>query len=212
MLTMQEKKLIGKNGLKTAENFLANLDDDWSNLISQIGPCTIKISTTYEPYQALIKSVIFQQLNPKAGNTIFQRFLNIFQDQFPDAKQILSLDTNLLKACGLSKNKLFCITRIADLHVAGKIPDKFHIHKMSDLEIRNILQPIKGIGPWTVNMLLIFNLGRCNIMPSNDLALRINYSKLKRLNSRIKASELEVESKKWQPYRSIAAWYLWQMR
>ena len=212
MLTMQEKKLIGKNGLKTAENFLANLDDDWNNLISQIGPCTIKISTKYEPYQALIKSVIFQQLNPKAGNTIFQRFLNIFQDQFPDAKQILSLDTNLLKACGLSKNKLFCITRIADLHVAGKIPDKFHIHKMSDLEIRNILQPIKGIGPWTVNMLLIFNLGRCNIMPSTDLALRINYSKLKRLNSRIKASELEVESKKWQPYRSIAAWYLWQMR
>ncbi len=212
MLTMQEKKLIGKNGLKTAENFLANLDDDWSNLISQIGPCTIKISTTYEPYQALIKSVIFQQLNPKAGNTIFQRFLNIFQDQFPDAKQILSLDANSLQACGLSKNKLFCITRIADLHVAGKIPDKFHIHKMSDLEIRNILQPIKGIGPWTVNMLLIFNLGRCNIMPSTDLALRINYSKLKRLNSRIKVSELEVESKKWQPYRSIAAWYLWQMR
>jgi DNA-3-methyladenine glycosylase II len=209
---MQGKKLIGKNKLKTAENFLANLDDDWNNLIGQIGPCTIKISTAYEPYQALIKSVIFQQLNPKAGNTIFQRFLNIFQDQFPNAKQILSLDANSLQACGLSRNKLFCITRIADLHVAGKIPDKFHMHKMSDLEIRNTLQSIKGIGPWTINMLLIFNLGRCNIMPSNDLALRINYSKLKGLNSRIKVSELEVASKKWQPYRSIAAWYLWQMR
>jgi DNA-3-methyladenine glycosylase II len=192
---MQGKKLIGKNKLKTAENFLANLDDDWNSLIGQIGPCTIKISTAYEPYQALIKSVIFQQLNPKAGNTIFQRFLNIFQDQFPNAKQILSLDANSLQACGLS----------------SKIPDKFHMHKMSDLEIRNILQPIKGVGPWTVNMLLIFNLGRCNIMPSNDLALRINYSELKGLNVRIKASELEVASKKWQPYRSIAAWYLWQM-
>lgn len=208
---MPEKKLIGKHELKRAEKFLSNIDLDWKQLIQHIGSCRIKINTSYEPYQALIKSVIFQQLNPKAANSIYEKFLNIFQKNFPTAEQIFTMDNDQLKICGLSKNKMSCIQNIAELHIQNKLPNKFEIQKMTESEIKHIFQPIKGVGPWTIDMLLIFNLGRADILPSNDLALKINYSKLKKLPERINHEDLAKHSAAWQPYRSIAAWYLWQL-
>jgi len=208
---MQENLLIGNKKYKDASDFLSKIDSDWENLIKRKGVCNIKISYDLEPYQSLIKSVIFQQLHPKAGNAIFERFLILFNNQFPDGKSILKKSPIKIKSCGLSQNKLSTILEIASLSNNKKIPTSNEITKMSDDEIIKLLTSIKGIGEWTVQMILIFNLGRLDIIPQNDLAIRKNYQKFKRLTNLITPKEIINISKVWSPYRSIASWYLWQI-
>ena len=209
---MQGKILIGDQNIKykEASNFLSKLDSDWESLIKKKGGCSFKISHNLEPYQSLIKSVIFQQLHPKAGNAIFRRFLLIFNNKFPDDKSILERSTIEIKSCGLSQNKVSTIMDIAFLSKNMKFPVSVDIIKMRDDEIIKLFTKIKGIGEWTVQMLLIFNLGRLDIIPHNDLAIRKNYQKLKRLTKPITPQEIIKISSIWSPYRSVACWYLWQ--
>ena len=209
---MQENLLIGSLNIKykEASAFLSKIDSDWEKLIKKRGVVNIKISHNLEPYQSLIKSVIFQQLHPKAGSAIFGRFLLIFNNKFPDDKSILERSTIEIKSCGLSQNKVSTIMDIAFLSKNMKLPVSVDIIKMGDDEIIKLLTKIKGIGEWTVQMLLIFNLGRLDIIPQNDLAIRKNYQKLKRLTKPITPQEIIKISSIWSPYRSVASWYLWQ--
>ena len=212
---MQENLLIGNHKkiirCKEASNFLTQLDSDWGSLIKKRGNFILKISHDLEPYQSLIKSVIFQQLNPKAGNAIFGRFLLIFNNKFPDDKSILEESPIKIKSCGLSQNKLLTILEIASQSANKKLPTSLEIKKIQDDEIIKLFTTIKGVGEWTVQMLLIFNLGRLDIFPHNDLAIRKNYQKLKRLTSPITPKEIIEISSAWSPYRSVASWYLWRV-
>jgi len=210
---MQGNPLIGNRNIKNKEasDFLCKLDSDWESLIKKKGGFSLKISNDLEPYQSLIKSVIFQQLHPKAGNAIFGRFLLIFDNKFPNDKTILEKPSIKIKSCGLSQNKLLTILEIASQSANKKLPSSVEIRKMRDDEIIKLFIKIKGIGEWTIQMLLIFNLGRLDIIPHNDLAIRKNYQKLKRLTSRITPKEIIKISKSWSPYRSVASWYLWQV-
>ena len=209
---MQENLLIGnKQKYEEASDFLSKIDSDWKNLVKRKGPCDIKISNNLEPYQSLIKSVIFQQLHPKAGNAILKRFLKIFDDKFPTDKYILKESPIKIKSCGLSKNKLSTILLIASMNINKKLPTSKEITKMTDNEIIKLFSSIKGIGEWTVQMILIFNLGRLDIIPQNDLAIRKNYQKFKQLNTIISPKDIIDISKVWRPYRSIASWYLWHL-
>ena len=209
---MQENLLTGnKHIYKEASDFLSKIDSDWKNLVKRKGPCDIQISNNLEPYQSLIKSVIFQQLHPKAGNAILKRFLKIFDDKFPTDKYILKESPIKIKSCGLSKNKLSTILLIASLNINKKLPTSKEIIKMTDNEIIKLFSSIKGIGEWTVQMILIFNLGRLDIIPQNDLAIRKNYQKFKQLNTIISPKDIIDISKVWRPYRSIASWYLWHL-
>ena len=211
---MQENLLIGNHKkiirCKEASNFLTQLDSDWGSLIKKRGNFILKISHDLEPYQSLIKSVIFQQLNPKAGNAIFGRFLLIFNNKFPDDKSILEESPIKIKSCGLSQNKLLTILEIASQSANKKLPTSLEIKKIQDDEIIKLFTTIKGVGEWTVQMLLIFNLGRLDIIPQNDLAIRKNYQKLKKLTKPISPKEIIQISLDWSPYRSVASWYLWQ--
>jgi len=208
---MQENLLSGELNIKykEASDFLSKLDDDWEGLIRKRGTFNLKLSHNLEPYQALIKSVIFQQLHPKSGNAIFSRFLLIFKNEFPDDKSILKKSSIRIKSCGLSQNKLLTILEIASQSANKKLPTSIEIIKMRDDEIIKLFTTTKGIGEWTVQMLLIFNLGRLDIIPKNDLAIRKNYQKLKKLTNLITPREIEMISKSWKPYRSVASWYLW---
>ena len=212
---MQENLLIGNHKkiirCKEASNFLTQLDSDWGSLIKKRGNFILKISHDLEPYQSLIKSVIFQQLNPKAGNAIFGRFLLIFNNKFPDDKSILEESPIKIKSCGLSQNKLLTILEIASQSANKKLPTSLEIKNIQDDEIVKLFTAIKGVGEWTVQMLLIFNLGRLDIFPHNDLAIRKNYQKLKRLTSPVTPKEIIEISKAWSPYRSVASWYLWRV-
>jgi DNA-3-methyladenine glycosylase II len=210
---MQENLLIGDQNTryKEASAFLSKLDHDWESLIKKKGGFNLKISHDLEPYQSLIKSVIFQQLHPQAGNTIFERFLLMFNNIFPDDKSILTKSSVEIKACGLSQNKLLAILEIASQSANKKLPSSVEIRKMRDDEIIKLFTTIKGIGEWTVQMLLIFNLGRLDIIPHNDLAIRKNYQKIKKLTTPITPKEIIKISKSWSPYRSVASWYLWHV-
>ena len=211
---MQENLLIGDKKIvrcEEATNFLSQLDSDWESLIKRRGDFSLKISHNLEPYQSLIKSVIFQQLNPHAGNAIFGRFLLLFNNKFPDDQSILKESLIKIKSCGLSQNKLLTIFEIASQSADKKLPTSIEIIKMQDDEIIKLFTKIKGIGEWTVQMLLIFNLGRLDIFPHNDLAIRKNYQKLKRLTSPITPKEIIKISTAWSPYRSVASWYLWRV-
>ena len=210
---MQENLLIGDQNTRyeEASAFLSKLDHDWESLIKKKGGFNLKISHDLEPYQSLIKSVIFQQLHPQAGNTIFERFLLMFNNIFPDDKSILTKSSVEIKACGLSQNKLLAILEIASQSANKKLPTSVEIRKMRDNEIIKLFTTIKGIGEWTVQMLLIFNLGRLDIIPHNDLAIRKNYQKLKKLTSPITSKEIIKISEAWSPYRSVASWYLWRV-
>ena len=211
---MQENLLIGDKKIvrcEEATNFLSQLDSDWESLIKRRGDFSLKISHNLEPYQSLIKSVIFQQLNPQAGNAILGRFLLLFNNKFPDDKSILEESLIKIKSCGLSQNKLLTIFEIASQSANKKLPTSIEIIKMQDDEIIKLFTKIKGIGEWTVQMLLIFNLGRLDIFPHNDLAIRKNYQKLKRLTSPITPKEIIKISTAWSPYRSVASWYLWRV-
>ena len=209
---MQENLLTGnKHIYKEASDSLSKIDSDWKNLVKRKGPCDIKISNNLEPYQSLIKSVIFQQLHPKAGNAILKRFLEIFDNQFPLDAYILKESPIKIKSCGLSKNKLSTILLIASMNINKKLPTSKEITKMTDNEIIKLFSSIKGIGEWTVQMILIFNLGRLDIIPQNDLAIRKNYQKFKQLNTIISPKDIIDISKVWRPYRSIASWYLWHL-
>lgn len=207
---MQESILIGNEELcKEGEAFLSLLDDDWNNLVSQIGPCTLKADQTLPPYQALIKSVIYQQLHPKAANVILGKFLKLFNDSFPKANNIFE-KKDQLNQCGLSKNKCRSILDIAWHEKKHLIPSYVDLLNEKNENIIEKLITIKGIGKWTAEMFLIFHLGRIDIMPSSDLALRNRYSILKSFEEDISPKDLTSAAELWSPFRSIAAWYLWR--
>lgn len=192
--------------------FLSSLDQDWNLLISSVGPCKLNLSTELEPYQALIKSVIFQQLGPTSATAIFNRFTQYFDSDFPTAKQIIDTPKNKLKECGLSTKKLSTIIEIASQEENEALENRKGFEIMSDIQIIQKLTRIKGIGEWTVQMLMIFNLGRLDIFPVGDFALKKNYSLFKNIASPINVKDLSKISEEWKPFRSIAAWYLWQYK
>ena len=207
---MQESILIGSEELcQEGATFLSLLDDDWNNLVSQIGTCTLKADQNLPPYQALIKSVTYQQLHPKAANTILGKFLKLFNGSFPTANNIFK-KKHQLKECGLSKNKCLSILDIAWYEKNQLIPSYVNLLDMKNENIIEKLTAIKGIGKWTAEMFLIFHLGRIDIMPNSDLALRNRYPTLKSLEGNISPKDLAKVAELWSPFRSIAAWYLWR--
>ncbi|MDC1011552.1 DNA-3-methyladenine glycosylase 2 family protein [Methylophilaceae bacterium] len=207
---MQESILIGSEELcQEGATFLSLLDDDWNNLVSQIGTCTLKADQNLPPYQALIKSVTYQQLHPKAANTILGKFLKLFNGSFPTANNIFK-KKHQLKECGLSKNKCLSILDIAWYEKNQLIPSYVNLLDMKNENIIEKLTAIKGIGKWTAEMFLIFHLGRIDVMPSSDLALRNGYRTLKSLEENISPKDLAKVAELWSPFRSIAAWYLWR--
>jgi 3-methyladenine DNA glycosylase/8-oxoguanine DNA glycosylase len=156
--------------------------------------------------------VIFQQLRPTSATAIFKRFKQNFNGYFPTAEQILISTEEELKACGLSSNKLKTIIEISSQFEKAEFDNREGFHVMSDNQIIEKLTKIKGIGEWTAQMLMIFNLGRPDVFPVGDFALRKNYALFKKMSLPISVTELTKISSNWQPYRSIAAWYLWQYK
>ena len=193
-----------------AEKFLSKQSKEWSTLIQEIGPCRLKVSDELLPHQSIIKSIFFQQLHPKAASTIYQRFLDLFNDVFPTEQDIIK-NKDLLSSTGLSNKKAQTILSIADGYLKQFIPSK-KIRQLNDQEIIEQYTQIKGVGVWTVQMMLIFNQGRPDIMPTSDLAIRKKYSLLTQRECLITPTQLMKETENLSPYRTIAAWYLWQMK
>lgn len=197
---------------KEGAAFLASLDEDWSRLISEVGGCTHRPKPEREPYEALIRAIAYQQLHAKAGDAILGKLLALFgSSKFPKPKQILSADIAELRACGFSARKIETIRAIAEGSLSGLVPSRAHADGMSDEELISKLVTLKGIGRWTVEMLLIYTLERVDVLPVDDFGVREGYRRLKSLPKAPSPKEMGLVGSPWSPYRTIAAWYLWRV-
>ena len=162
-------------------------------------------------YQELVESIIGQQLSVKAARTIRSRFVELFGDKFPTPEEILAHDIEELRSVGLSRPKASYIQDLALKVIEGEI--KFdELDSLSNEEIISELTRVKGIGVWTVHMFLIFCMGRLDILPTGDLGIRNGIVQLYQLDHLPDPHEIELlaEANGWQPYASVASWYIWQ--
>lgn len=177
-----------------------------SLLIKKHGLWSPKISKNI--YQDLVESVINQQLSDKASATIISRFIGYFGGKFPKPEVVLKTADEKIRKIGISWSKVKYIKEIS-LHAVNKKLEFTDLINMEDKEIRKQLDQIKGVGPWTVDMILIFSLVRLDILPVGDLGIRRAMEKLYKKQN-IKLSAMEKIATPWRPYRSIASWYLWR--
>ncbi len=197
--------------LQKGADYLLVQDNDWKRLISHVGPCQFEPRTERDPYEALVRAVAYQQLHSKAADAILSRMLGIYQDRFPSAEELVETESDTLRACGFSSRKIETIKAIAQARIEGDVPDRQDAETMDDEELIARLTKLKGIGRWTVEMLLIFTLARMDVFPLDDLGLKEGYRRLKSLSDVPARKEMESISITWSPYRTIAAWYLWRV-
>ena len=179
-------------------------------LIRRVGRCGYA-QERQEPYEALVRAIAHQQLHGAAARTILGRFLALYPGTpFPTPEQVLSTEELALRACGFSRSKVASIRDIALKRSEGVVPTRRAAGRLSDAELIERLTVIRGVGRWTVEMLLMFNLNRMDILPVDDFGVREGYRKLHRLSMQPKPRELAAIGELWSPWRSVASWYLWR--
>ena len=194
-----------------AGQHLQQVDRRLGKIIQQVGGCPLAPRRGVAPWQALVRSVAYQQLNGTAAETIFKRFLALFPGQkFPSPEQIVAAPDERLRSAGLSRAKTAAIKDIAAHTIAGIVPERRAFAKLSDAEIIERLTVIRGVGPWTVEMLLMFTLGRLDVLPATDFGVRSGFALVYGFKELPAPKVLLAHGERWRPYRSVAAWYLWR--
>lgn len=191
---------------------LRDADAALARLIDAVGPFRIRIDRTSSLFLALAEAIVYQQLTGKAAATIFARV----QALFPRASEGLSpahihrASEAKLRGAGLSRNKLLSLRDLAGKTLAGELPTLADVHALDDEAIIERLTEVRGIGRWTVEMLLIFRLGRADVLPVDDYGVRKGFAVAFRKRELPTADELERRGARWRPFRSVASWYLWR--
>ena len=203
--------MFAPNSYQNATDFLASLDKDWAQLIVTIGTCGFEPRPQREPYEALIRAVAYQQLHSKAGDAIINRLVNIYDNKFPSPNQLLATEFDTLRACGFSGRKIETLQGIATGAISGLIPSRHDADAMADEVLVERLVTLKGIGRWTVEMLLMFTLERIDILPADDFGIVQGYKRLKNLATAPNRKAMTEIGKLYSPYRTIASWYLWRV-
>jgi DNA-3-methyladenine glycosylase II len=188
-------------------------------LIDRAGPFTLKLDPLPAPFASLLESILYQQLHAKAAASIHARVRGYFGGADPAPQQLLDTPDEVLRAAGVSGNKARALKDLAACTLDGTVPTRAAIRKMTDAEIVERLTQVRGIGPWTVEMLLIFRLGRPDVLPVTDYGVRKGFAlTFQRVpKTRPLAAEdlpkpeiLLKRGKRWTPFRSVASWYLWR--
>lgn len=201
--------IASPESLRDAAKHLASADADLAPIIAIAGLPSITPNKNY--YQALVESIISQQLSVKAAATILKRFLALFPgDEFPTPGQILEKDIEELRSVGLSRQKGTYIQDLA-VKVLEETVRFNHLDALSNEDVTAELTKIKGIGVWTVHMFLIFCMGRLDVLPTGDLGIKNGIYNLYNLKEKPTSEEMEIVAKlhKWHPYESVASWYIW---
>ena len=196
---------------EAALDHLSKNDKVLKRLIRKVGPCALRPRRGIEPFVALVRSVAYQQLSGKAAATILGRVCALFPDKsFPDPKDLIAIPGERLRAAGLSGAKTAAIKDIAARTLDGTVPVRRQIQKLSDEEIVQRLTVIRGVGPWTVEMLLMFTLCRPDVLPSTDYGVRKGFALTYKWRELPRPLELMEYGERWRPYRSVASWYMWR--
>jgi O-6-methylguanine DNA methyltransferase len=188
-------------------------DTQLAALIDRIGAFAMEINLTHDLFMALARAIVYQQLHGKAAATIFKRVGDLFprsgEGRFT-AKDIMRCADDKLRGAGLSQNKMLALRDLAAKTLDGTLPDLQALHALDDETIIERLSSVRGIGRWTVEMLLIFHLGRPDVLPVDDFGVRKGYMLTFKLRDMPKPKQLKKFGEHWAPYRSVASWYLWR--
>lgn len=192
--------------------FLASIDDAWAGLVAHVGPYRLEPHLGREPYEALVRAVAGQQLHAKAADAILGRLLARHPDTpFPTPEALLDMPEEEKRACGFSSSKVAAIRGIAEAAREGIVPSRLDAERMSDEALVERLTTLRGVGRWTVEMFLIFTLGRPDVWPVGDLAVRAGYARLQGVDASPTPRQLDRIGAAFAPYRTAAAWYLWRV-
>jgi DNA-3-methyladenine glycosylase II len=202
---------LSRKAYRRAAVHLSNLDEDFARHIADIGPCSHESRAAREPYEALVRAVAYQQLHAKAGDAIYGRLLALYPGvALPTPEQLLATDPSLQRACGFSANKLATIRGIAQARIDGLVPGREEAVGMPDDVLIDRLVTLRGVGRWTVEMLLIYALDRSDVLPVDDFGVREGYRRLKGLDVAPTPGQMREIGKPWSPHRTVATWYLWR--
>jgi DNA-3-methyladenine glycosylase II len=196
---------------RTAIAHLSAADAALSNLIKAVGPFKMEIRAMHNPFEALARNIVYQQLNGTAAAAIHTRVLALFGGKGRLRPQdILEAADEALRSAGLSRNKLEALKDLAAKTLDGTVPSLARLKRMSDAEIIDRLTQVRGIGRWTVEMLLMFRLGRPDVLPVGDYGVRKGFSLVYGTEAMPTPRELARYGERWQPYRTVASWYMWR--
>ena len=193
-------------------------DGKLAALIDRVGPFALRLGASPSPFESLLESILYQQLNGKAAATIHGRVREIYGGD-PAPQALLDTPEDRLRAAGVSGNKIKALRDLAAKTLDGTVPSHRAILKMPDADVVERLTAVRGIGPWTVEMLLIFRMGRPDVLPVTDYGVRkgfaLTFMRLPKSRA-IEAADLPKpdvvfkRGQRWAPFRSVASWYLWR--
>jgi DNA-3-methyladenine glycosylase II len=194
-----------------AHRRLAASDPRMAALIARSTRYNVKPNGLVRPFDALAESIAYQQLSGKAAATIWGRVRALYgKRKYLDPKAVLKTPDRRLRGAGLSRSKVAALKDLAAKTIDGTVPTAAALAKMSDEEIIERLITVRGIGRWTVEMLLLFDLGRPDIWPVDDYGVRKGFAKTFGKRKLPKPKQLMKLGEKWRPHRSVAAWYFWR--
>lgn len=211
ILRLEGSDAEGEGIYEGAAQQLGNTDNPLGRLISRVGPCGLgkelrPITTT--TFEALLEAITHQQLSTKAAGTIFARVCALAPGLEPELFR--SLGDSTLRSAGLSRAKVLAVRDLAERTCTGEVPSMEALQEMDDESIVGNLSRIRGIGRWSAEMLLIFRLGRLDVLPIQDLGIQRGFTVSFRRTNKPIAKAIEARGERWRPYRSVASWYLWR--
>jgi DNA-3-methyladenine glycosylase II len=189
---------------------LSRTDRDLARVIRRIGCFPTKRQKPQPPFASLLQAIVYQQLAGKAAATIFGRVKALGARGFPTPEEILLLDDTKLRGAGLSRQKIAAVKDLAAKTLDGTVPPLGKLRRMSEEEIHERLVQVRGIGEWSVQMFLMFRLGRPDVLPIHDLGIRKGFQIVYGHKDTPKPQIILEHGERWRPYRSIASWYLWR--
>jgi len=192
-----------------ARAHLATADRRLGRLMERVGPFRLELVRTHSTFGALAQAIVYQQLTGKAAATIFGRVKALCPGRRLGPQTVLSTSDARLRACGLSRAKLLALRDLAGKTQSGVVPPVRRLHAMSDADIVERLTAVRGIGRWTVEMLLIFRLGRPDVLPVDDYGVRKGFA-IAFGGALPSPRDVAARGERWKPYRTMAAWYLWR--
>ena len=205
------RKVSVKRTTLTPEQHLAASDPRFAALIARSRPYAVQPGNLVRPFDALAESIVYQQLSGKAAATIFGRVRALYpRRKWLSPELIIATPDERFRAAGLSRSKTAALRDLAAKTLDGTVPTRAALDRMSDDEIIARLTMVRGIGRWTVEMLLLVDLGRLDVWPVDDYGVRKGYAKIFRTRELPKPKKLQAIGEKWRPYRSVAAWYFWR--
>jgi len=189
---------------------LAKADPVLAGLMKRAGPFTLKTRHMHNPFEALARNIVFQQLHGSAAEAIHRRLLELFGGKRLRPQDVLGAADEELRGVGLSGAKTAALKDLAAKTLDGTVPTLARLKRMGDEEIVERLTRVRGIGRWTAEMLLMFRLGRPDVLPVGDYAVRKGFMVAYGLDEMPKPKALELHAEAWRPYRSVASWYMWR--